>query len=368
MPDYSKGFIIHTDASDLGIGGILVQGEGDEERVIAYMSQKLSSAERKYQTTERECLAVISAIEKFRAYVEGVKFTVVTDHASLLWLKNLKDPAGRLGRWALRLQAYDFNFVHRKGSQMVVADALSRAINAIDLTSFSQTDDSWYLLLKKGIEEKPEKYQKFRIENNVIYKHCQIGTKNHGFTASWRIIIPKSHRQEVLKQCHDDPLSAHGGYFKTIDRVRREYFWPKMDEDVRKYVNQCRVCLASKASNVNQVAPMGKQRESTRPWQMLYLDFISPLPRSKNGFTFILTVLDSFSKFVHIHPLRAATAASLIKFLEDRIFLTFGVPEVIIADNGSQFTSGMFKKFLELYKVKLWLTPIYHAQCNRSCQ
>lgn len=127
-PDYSRPFTIQSDASDTGIGAILVQGEGDDEKVIAYFSQKLSSAQRKYQTTERECLAVISAIEKFRPYIEGAKFKVITDHASLLWLRNLKDPSGRLGRWALRLQPYDFELQHRKGRFMTVADALSRAV------------------------------------------------------------------------------------------------------------------------------------------------------------------------------------------------------------------------------------------------
>lgn len=82
-PDYSVPFIIQADASDVGMGAILVQGEGDDEKVIAYWSQKLTAAQQKYQTTERECLAVISAIEKFRPYVERAEFTVITDHASL---------------------------------------------------------------------------------------------------------------------------------------------------------------------------------------------------------------------------------------------------------------------------------------------
>lgn len=127
-PDYEKPFIIQTDASDIGMGGVLVQGEGENERVIAYCSAKFSAAQRNYQTTERECLAVITAIEKFRPYIEGVKFTVVTDHASLLWLKNLKDPTGRLCRWSLRLQPYDFDFVYlRTKSRLCIKLAYRRS-------------------------------------------------------------------------------------------------------------------------------------------------------------------------------------------------------------------------------------------------
>lgn len=96
-PDYSQSFTNQADASDLGVGAVLLQGDGDNERVIAYLSRKLTAQERKFQTTERECLAVITAIEKFRPYVEGVKFTVITDHASLLWLIKYKKSG-----WSIR--------------------------------------------------------------------------------------------------------------------------------------------------------------------------------------------------------------------------------------------------------------------------
>lgn len=176
-PDYSKKIIIQCDASDLGIGGILVQGEGSEEKIIAYMSEKLSSAERKYQTTERECLAVIRSIEKFRPYIEGTKFTVVTDHASLLWLTNLKDPSGRVGRWALRLQAYDYELIHRKGKFMVVADALSRAVCSIQVAE----NDEWYDRLKNNIVQAPNRFPQFQINNDMIYKYCNRKKLSNGF-------------------------------------------------------------------------------------------------------------------------------------------------------------------------------------------
>lgn len=204
---------------------------------MAYMSQKLSSAQRKYQTTERECLAVLTAIEKFRPYIEGVHFSVITDHASLLWLQNLKDPSGRLGRWALRLQAYNFDLKHRKGKLMVVADALSRAVNVVDVRTFIQDDDDWFNKLKRGIEVSPEKFSQFRIEDGVVYKFCAKGSKSYGYRASWRIVVPKGKCSGVLEECHDVPRSVHGGYFKTADRVKRVYFWPRMDEDIKRYIS-----------------------------------------------------------------------------------------------------------------------------------
>lgn len=166
-PDYTKPFKIQCDASDVGIGGILVQGEGESERVVAYMREKLTSAERKYYTTEKECLAVIRSIDKFRPYVEGVKFVVITDHASLLWLLKLKDLSGRVGRWALRLQAHDFELKHRKGKFMVVPDALFRVYSIKSIGN-----DPWYEGLREKVCQAPNRYPQFTVKENAIYKYC----------------------------------------------------------------------------------------------------------------------------------------------------------------------------------------------------
>ena len=126
-PDFDQPFILFTDASDVAIGAILLQR--DENKVnhpIAYYSKTLSRAERNYSVTKRECLAVLLAIKHFRPFLYGTHFTIVTDHSSLRWLQQMKDPDGRLARWALKLQHYDFTIVHRAGAIHQNADGLSR--------------------------------------------------------------------------------------------------------------------------------------------------------------------------------------------------------------------------------------------------
>lgn len=105
VPNYSLPFKLYTDASLIAGAGILTQEQEGFEKVIAFHSVKFSRAQQNYSATERECLAVLSSVEKFRPYLDGIQFIVVTDHSSLRWLQNLREPHGKLARWAVRLQA-----------------------------------------------------------------------------------------------------------------------------------------------------------------------------------------------------------------------------------------------------------------------
>lgn len=124
-PDFSKPFIIQCDASKTGVGGVLAQEDSDDvELPIAFFSKKLNRPQQNYSITELECLAAVWSIEKFREYIEGHPFKVITDHASLRWLMNQSDLNGRLARWSLKLQGFKFNIEHRKGSLNILPDVL----------------------------------------------------------------------------------------------------------------------------------------------------------------------------------------------------------------------------------------------------
>ncbi|GFX17366.1 transposon Tf2-9 polyprotein [Trichonephila clavipes] len=211
MYDERASTEIHTDASGYGIGAVLVQIQNNVEKVIAYASRTLTKAEKNYSTTERECLAIVWATNKFRPYIFGKHFTVVTDHHSLCWLMNLKDPSGRLARWALRLQEHDFDVKYKTGKKHSDADALSR----------------------NPVEEETETPDKF------------LAVTTNG--KLWLPVIPKHLRADILRHFHDAPTAGHLGFAKTYDRIRKRFYWPGMYRNVVRYAMHCRECQRRKS-------------------------------------------------------------------------------------------------------------------------
>ncbi|XP_033212095.1 uncharacterized protein LOC117169706 [Belonocnema kinseyi] len=156
-PNFRSPFQLETDATDTGLGAVLTQNINGENFVISFASRSLNSTERKYSASEKECLAVVWAIRKFRPYSEGYSFKVITDHIALKWHHNLKNPTGRLARWALELLEYDYEIMYRKGSLNHVPDALSRSsekdikvsnilasIKETEENDFKEIEDNWY--------------------------------------------------------------------------------------------------------------------------------------------------------------------------------------------------------------------------------
>ena len=126
FPDFSRPFILYTDASYKALGAVLSQKDNDgNEHVISYASKSLTEAEQNYAVTELECLAILWAVEKFHLYLAGKHFTVVTDHYGLKWLQT-QELKGKRARWMLRLQPYDFTVEYKEGKKHKNADALSR--------------------------------------------------------------------------------------------------------------------------------------------------------------------------------------------------------------------------------------------------
>lgn len=373
-PDFDKKFFLQCDASDYGIGAVLVQlDEKGEEKPVAFMSKKLNSAQRNYSVTERECLAAIEAIQRFRCYLELQEFEIITDHSSLLWLMRQQNLSGRLARWALKLQAYKFTISHRKGKEHVVPDALSRIPSEnietvdtndpeIDLNSpcFEEED---YINLRVKVLENQEKFPDVKVMDRYVYIRTQHYDGNdNNENSAWKLWVPVGLRKSLITRFHDSLVFSHCGMHKTVELLKRTFFWP----DIRNYIRNCAICKCSKAPNFVLKPEMGKQVITTRPFQRLYLDLIGPYPRSKTGNIGILIVLDHLTKYHWLEPLKKFTSTLIKDFLEKRIFPAYGVPEYIVSDNGSQFRANDLNAYFTSLGIQHIYTAVYSPQSNAS--
>lgn len=370
-PDFSKQFTIHCDASKTALGAVLTQKDDKDpnmDRPIAYISRKLRGAEINYSVTELECLAVVFAVEKFRPYVEGFQFNVITDHSALIWLFKQPNLTGRLARWLMKLQQFDINISHIKGRHNVIPDTLSRIpadpVN-IDIIQIDNVIvDPWYEKLKSKIISSPNRHKHYKIVDGKVFIKLKSNTPQI-INQPWKLVVPPSSRNLVLNECHDSPTAAHLGIRKTKLKILDRYFWPGLAIDVMKHVKSCQTCIESKPSTKKKYGLMGLMKTVSRPWQLISIDLMGPFTRSSKGNSYILVICDYFTKFPIIVPIRVATAAKICDILENSVFLEHGIPETIVMDNGKQFVSHKFKDLLNKYGVSnFFYNCLYHPQNN----
>lgn len=211
-------------------------------------------------------------------------FTVITDHASLKWLMLLKDRTGRLARWSLQLQSFDFAIEHRKGSENVVADTLSRYVEEIETAEIpwlemetTEFESPEYIDLLESVEKNQDKLPDLRIENGIVFKRTHFEQDDEEM--KWKLWVPVS--SSLIEKAHCPEIVAHGGVTKTLHRLRQFYFWPRMTLQVRKFIRSCTICKESKSTNQQLRSTIGKEVITESPFQKIYIDFLGKYPRSK---------------------------------------------------------------------------------------
>lgn len=358
-PDFNLPFTVQTDASDHAIAGVLTQVQHGQEKVIAYHSEKLKGAELNYHAAEKEGLAALRCIEKFRCYLEGTQFTLVTDSSALTFIMRSKwRTSSRLSRWSIELQQYDMVLKHRKGRENIVPDALSRSIEVSELV----LNDGWYARLLASVKNDPENHIDFKVEGNNLYKLVSSQSDVLDYAFDWKLCVPESKRADILIKEHDNAF--HIGFEKTIDKIKKRYYWPRMSADVKRYVSNCETCKLIKPSTTSVVPEMGNQRVTTRPFQILTMDYIQSLPRSSRGNAHLLVLMDVFSKYCLLAPVRKISSSSLCEILEQQWFRRLSVPQYLISDNATTFHSKEFQNLLAKYEVRHWASARHRSQAN----
>ncbi|GFW55083.1 hypothetical protein TNCV_2786981 [Trichonephila clavipes] len=371
MYDERASTEIHTDASGYGIGAVLVQIQNNVEKVIAYASRTLTKAEKNYSTTERECLAIVWATNKFRPYIFGKHFTVVTDHHSLCWLMNLKDPSGRLARWALRLQEHDFDVKYKTGKKHSDADALSR--NPVE--EETETSDKFLAVttsMNLAVEQKKDqdleklkllsnssKNEEFRFIDGIL---CRKNFDPDG--KLWLPVIPKHLRADILRHFHDAPTAGHLGFAKTYDRIRKRFYWPGMYRNVVRYVMHCRECQRRKSVPQRPPGRLVPIPPAIAPFHRIGIDLLGRFPKSAHGNKWIIVCTDYSTRYAITKALPTAEVDEIAKFLLEEIVLRHGAPRVIITDRGAVFRSRLVSSLVDLCNIDHRFTTAYHPQTN----
>ena len=362
---------VHTDASAIGLGAILIQlNQKNEKRVIAYYNRKTSPEEQKYHSYDLETLAVFAALKVFRVYLLGIKFRVVTDCSAIRATANKKDIQPRVARWWVYFQDYDFDIVYRPGTQAAHVDYLSRnpvECLAVDITAaewikVAQIQDPDIEVIRKILEsgdrqsDVKQYFEKYDLKGGVIFRRTEDGNK-------W--VVPRMSRWDIVKMCHDD--QGHFALEKTLEKIRENYWFKGMRRFVAKYVKACLNCLYYKSKSGRKPGFLHPIDKVAVPFHTLHLDHIGPFIRTKNKNTQILTIIDGFTKFCILEPVHNTKTKCVIKALH-QLFALFGVPTRIITDQGTAFTSYTFEAFCQENGVKHVLNAVATPRANGQCE
>ncbi|XDV26708.1 hypothetical protein PO909_030346 [Leuciscus waleckii] len=354
-PDPECEFIVEVDASNSGIGAILSQRHGNPAKMFpcAFHSRKLTPAERNYDVGDRELLAMKAAFEEWRHWLEGARqsFTVLTDHRNLEYIKSAKRLNARQARWSLFFSRFNFKITYRPGSKNGKADALSRQF---DGTFDPAKPES---ILPSTLIVAPVQWD---IMSEISAAQRDLPTPPE--CPPDRTFVPLNLRTRVLQWVHCTPSAGHPGISATLQLVTNRFWWPTLHADVVKFVHQCTTCNVVKASRpAGLLQPLPVPQ---RPWSHIAVDFVTDLPLSQ-GFTTILSVVDRFSKACRFIPLAGLpTALQTAEALLHHVFRLYGLPEDIVSDRGSQFTSRVWKALCSQLNINVSLTSGYHPQAN----
>ena len=402
FPDFSRPFVLDTDASDAGIGAVLSQADDEgRERVVAYGSRLLSKPERRYCVTRRELLAVVFFTHQFRSYLIGRQFVLRTDHGSLVWLKNFREPEGQVARWLERLQEFDFQVIHRRGKKHTNADALSRLpccqcgrethganeIAVVTLNSLApplqglrelQLADSTVgpVLRKKEVNERPatnetknmaratrrlfQLWDQLQVKEGVLYRAYLSEPEDD---VRLQMVVPESMRKEVLEDLHEGTMSGHLGTEKTLARVKERFYWPGHYNDVQEWCKTCAVCAARKTPAPKARAPL-QSIKAGYPMQIVAMDILGPFPESPAGNNYILVVADYFSRWTEAFPIPNQEAVTVAKTITEEFFFRFSPPEQLHSDQGRQFESEVISETCKLLGINKTRTTPYHPQSD----
>ena len=366
-PDPNKPYELIADACGEGVGAVLLQNG----QPIAYESRKFIPAETRYTVTEQELLAIIHALKTWRYLLEGLpkeQLTLVTDHSPLTFMPTVTSMSRRQAGWSEILQRYPCTWVHRAGKNNV-ADPISRrpGLNLpINIHAITRGTPAQPVILTPFQEEIIAGYENdpwFNLEENTKRLTYSQGIWLKGV----QICIPNhlNLKQKIMYEMHAAPYSGHLGAGNTERNIATHYWWTNLQKDVIQYVKVCPVCQRNRKPTHKAYGELQSLPVPKDTWTSISMDFITGLPTTERGNNSIMVVVDRMSKMVHlIATVQSVTAQGVAQLFQDRIFALHGVPDDIISDRDSKFTSAFWKNLQKLLGTNLNLSTAFHPQTD----
>ena len=359
LPDFSQPFVIECDASGLGIGAILTQ----QNQPVAYFSEALKGSALALSTYEKEMLAIIKAIKKWRPYLLGKPFTARTNHKSLKYLLEQRITTPAQTRWLPKLLGYDYKIEYKRGPENQGADSLSRVVE-FQFLSLSMPHADWWSILQKEIQQ--DSFYEKLIEKSTsqsghkLLQHDGVWFKRDKvYLSPTSSLIPK-----ILADCHSSSIGGHFGFHKTLSCIKHSFVWPSMRRMVKEFLQQCDVCQRFKTDCMKPAGLLQPLPIPHQMWTDVSMDFIEGLP-SSNGYTTIMVVVDRLTKYAHFialkHPFTAVTVA---KAFVANVVRLHGIPTSIVSDRDKVFLSSFWQTLFQLQGTKLCMGSSYHPQSD----
>lgn len=351
-----------TDSSGFAVGAALNEIRNGIPIPIGFFSKKLSAAQQKYATFDRELLAAYQAVLHFKPMIEGKTVTLFVDHKPLVSAYKSQNPAksDRQQRHLSVIAEYVNDILYIRGDQNIVADCLSRSANAV-------TIDSCDLPALARAQSEDQDLEKIKDR----LKPCDISEDNRLWCDTSmqypRPYVPQTLRKNIFDSLHG---IAHPGVNGTTKLVKARYFWPNIDRDVREMTRTCLPCQQSKIHRHTKSEASPFNLPSSR-FETVHIDIVGPLPPTRektDGFNrperYILTCIDRTTKWIEAIPLSDITAQTVAKAFFSTWISRFGVPLYVVTDRGAQFESELFAELSKITGFHRLRTTSYHPQSN----